>query len=94
MPAREPRAGRGPDHGEQPQSLPSVEKLAQAVAEIHRYDGIRGTFRRLRKRERNLDDFFDFFGIADVGFGGRPVFRHDEMRIGSTAKVRLRVLSR
>jgi hypothetical protein len=78
--------------GEEPQSLPNVERLAQAVGNIHRYDGIRGTFRRPRKRDRNLEDFIDFFGIADTGFGGRPVFRHDELRIGGTAKVRVRVL--
>jgi hypothetical protein len=69
-----------------------VERLAQAVRNIHRYDGIRGTFRRPRKDGRNLDEFTDFFGIADVGFGGRPVFRHDELRIGGSAKLKVRVL--
>ena len=77
--------------GESPRSLQTVEQLAEAVEDIHRYDGIRATFRRLRKRERDLDDFIDLFGIADVGFGGRPVFRHDELRIGGTAKLKVRV---
>lgn len=70
----------------------TIRKLAREIASIHRYDGIRGTFRKPSKRDRNIEDFIDFFGIADVGFGGRPVFRHDELRIGGTAKVRLRVL--
>jgi len=78
--------------GEGPQSLPNVERLAQAVRNIHRYDGIRGTFRRPRRQGRNLDQFTDFFGIGDVGFGGRPVFRHDKLRIGGSAKVKVRVL--
>ena len=75
--------------GDGPQSPPTVRKLAQAIASIHRYDGIRATFRRPRKR----DQAFDLFGIGG-GFGGRPVFRHDELRIGGTAKMMVRVLPR
>jgi hypothetical protein len=90
-------AGLSPDEflffGDAPQSLPSVRALAKAVGDIHRYDGIRGTFRKPRNRDRLVDDF-DFFGIGDGGSGGRPVFRHDELRIGGNAKVRLRVVPR
>ena len=70
----------------------TVKKLALAVHDIHRYDGIRGTFRRPRKRDRDIEDFIDFFGIADIGFGGRAVFRHPKLRIAGTAKVPVRVL--
>ena len=91
-------AGLSPEEGffffgEEPQSLPNVRRLAQAVASIHRYDGIRGTFRRLRRRDRDIEEF-DLFGVSDLGFGGRPVFRHDRLRIAGTAKVRLRVQPR
>jgi hypothetical protein len=89
-------AGLSPDDlffgGGGPPSPARVEKLARAIHDIHRYDGIRGTFRSPRKRDRNLEDFIDFFGIADVGFGGRPVFRHPRLRIAGTAKVPVRVL--
>ena len=78
--------------GEQPTSVPTVEALAHAVGAIHRYDGIRATFRRPRQRERDFVEFVDFFGVADPGFGGRAVFRHDELRIGGAAKIRLRVV--
>jgi hypothetical protein len=69
----------------------TIDGLARAVTRIHRYDGIRATFRRLGRRNRD-EEFIDFFGIADIGFGGRPVFRHDELRIGGTAKAPVRVV--
>jgi hypothetical protein len=78
--------------GDGPRSPTTVTKLARAIGDIHRYDGIRATFRKPRRRDRIEDEFFDFFGLADIGFGGRAVFRHDELRIGGTEKVRVRVL--
>ena len=70
-------------------SITSVEELAEAIASIHRYDGIRATFRR----RRNDEDEFDLFGVGQ-GSAGAPVFRHDELRIGGSAKLKLRVLPR
>ncbi len=76
--------------GDDPQSLPNIGALARAVGDIHRYDGIRATFRKRGRRDRF---FVDFFGIGDGG-RGRPVFRHDELRIDGKAKVRVRVVPR
>ena len=91
-------AGFSPDEffffGDTPESLPSIPALARAISNIHRYDGIRATFRKPREHDPDLEEFIDFFGIGDVGFGGRPVFRHDELRIAGTAKVKFRVLPR
>jgi len=76
--------------GDQPQSLPSVRALAHAIGDIHRYDGIRATFHKAGRRQRFL---FDLFGIASGG-RGRPVFRHDELRIGGKTKLQFRVVPR
>jgi hypothetical protein len=73
-------------------SIESVGELAEAISSIHRYDGIRGTFRR-RPDEESLDELVDLFGLAEQA-AGRRVFRHDELRIGGSAKLRLRVLRR
>ena len=85
-------AGLSPEEffffGGGPRSLPSVGALARAVHDIHRYDGIRATFRKRGRRERF---FIDFFGIGDVG-RGRPVFRHDKLRIDGNAKLKVRVV--
>lgn len=76
--------------GDAPQSLGSIRALAHAIGDIHRYDGIRATFRKRGPREQLL---FDFFGIASPG-RGRSVFRHDELRIAGKAHVDVRVLPR
>jgi hypothetical protein len=85
-------AGLSPDDlfffGGEPESLPNVRALARAIGDIHRYDGIRATFRKRGRRARLL---FDFFGIASPG-RGHAVFRHDELRIAGKAKVDFRVL--
>jgi hypothetical protein len=73
--------------GVQPLSLPTVASLADAIASIHRYDGIRASFRKRRNQDEELTDLF---GIAG-GSSGKPVFRHDDLRIAGSAKLNLRV---
>ena len=89
-------AGLSPEEfgtGDLSESITSVEELAEAIRHIHRYDGIRATFRRQRDGDA-LDELIDLFGLAQEGAAGNPVFRHDELRIGGSARLRLRVLSR
>ena len=71
------------------QSLGSINRLGAAIGDIHRYDGIRATFHKTRRRQRFL---FDFFGIDAGGGRGRAVFRHDRLRIAGNEKVPVRVL--
>ena len=89
-------AGISPDQlfGEEgaSQAPATVEGLAGAIASIHRYDGIRGRFGKQRKRDEALDELTDPFGFGDGGSAGRPMFRHDELRIAGSAKLPLRVV--
>jgi hypothetical protein len=89
-------AGISPDElfGEEgaSQSPTTVESLAAAIANIHRYDGIRGRFRKRRKRDDALDELTDPFGVGDSDSAGRPMFRDDELRIAGSAKLPLRVV--
>ena len=89
-------AGLSPDEllGEEggSHSPPTVASLAAAIASIHRYDGIRGRFRKQRGQDDPLDEFTDPFGLSDGDSVGRPMFRHDELRIAGSAKLPLRVV--
>jgi hypothetical protein len=86
-------AGLSPEEafgaGDLSESIASVEDLAEAIAHIHRYDGIRATFRK-RRAEDSLDELVDLFGLAEEATG-RRVFRHDHLRIGGSARLKLRV---
>jgi hypothetical protein len=71
-----------------------IERLARSIRRVHRYDGVRGTFRKQREPGANevpsLAELFGFGG-ADTS-GGKKLFRHPRLRIGGSAKVRFRVL--
>ena len=76
-------AGLSPEEfgtGDLSESITSVEELAEAIRHIHRYDGIRATFRK-RRDEESLDELVDLFGLGEQATG-RRVFRHNELRIG------------
>ena len=75
-------------------SPPTVASLAAAIASIHRYDGIRGRFRKRRKQDDAFDEFTDPFGLGDGESAGQPMFRHDELRIAGSAQLPLRVVAR
>jgi hypothetical protein len=76
------------------ESVTSVEGLAEAIAHIHRYDGIRATFRKRHSDGDTLDELIDLFGLAEGEGVGKRVFRHDELRIGGSARLKLRVVRR
>jgi hypothetical protein len=64
----------------------SVSGLAAAVRSIHRYDGIRGTFRR--RSEQGVDDeLAELLGFSDDQATGKPLYRHPQLRIGGSAKL-------
>jgi len=65
----------------------TVKQLAERVAATHRYDGIRGTFRRRSSDDRELEEIFG----ADPSSAGRKLFRHPTLRIGGKATLRIRV---
>ena len=70
----------------------TVDGLARAIAKLHRFDGIRGTFRK-RPAQDEEEEFFDLlFGLQDNSRAGRPVYRHPTLRIGGRAKLRMQVL--
>jgi hypothetical protein len=74
-------------------AITTVDELAEAIHSIHRYDGIRATFRKRRNDEETFDELVDVFGLADES-PGRAVFRHDDLRIGGSARLELRVVRR
>lgn len=83
--------GGGGEQGSQPPN--TIAKLAKAVAGIHHYDGIRGTFRKQQTEEEELSELEQMLGADESGsVAGKPLFRHPELRIGGTAKVSFRVL--
>jgi hypothetical protein len=90
-------AGLSPEEafggGDLSQSIANVDDLAAAISHIHRYDGIRATFRKRQNDGETLDELIDLFGLEGEA-AGKPVFRHDELRIGGTAKLQLRVVRR
>jgi hypothetical protein len=72
-------AGFGAEFGfGTPQSPPTIDQLRAAVAGIRRWDGIRATIGTARSG-----------GVAH-----KRVFRHDELRIGGSARVPIRVRPR
>jgi hypothetical protein len=77
----------GDEFGPKPPS--TIKALAKRVGEIHRYDGIRGTFRRPPSEEELAEDLFGLDTDASLG---KPVFRHKTLRIGGSAKLRFRVV--
>ena len=60
--------------GTPPPTPDTIDELAAAIRGVHRFDGIRATFRRRARRGE-----------------GRPVFRHDALRIGGSERIALRV---
>jgi hypothetical protein len=75
----------------------SLRGLARAIGSLHRFDGIRGTFRRPRGGDTGTDEELAvLLGFADEssGSGGRPLYRDPTFRIGGKAKLKFRVLPR
>jgi hypothetical protein len=72
----------------------TVGALARTIASLHRYDGIRGTFRKRRDQGDEEELFELLFGIEDNTGAGRPLYRHPTLRIGGRANLKLRVLPR
>ena len=73
----------------------TIAQLAKRIAKIHRYDGIRATFKRQPGSEggEEEDELADLLGLTDPAEAeGKPVFRHDELRIGGSARIRFRVV--
>lgn len=70
----------------------SMRELRRAIATLHRYDGIRGTFRKPRggEEEDELAELLGFVEVPDAS-AGRPLFRHPEIRIAGRAKLKFRV---
>jgi hypothetical protein len=72
----------------------TLEQLAGAVASIHRYDGIRATFRKPEGGGTETDDeLAALLGFVDVpdASAGRPAFRHPTLRIGGSARLKMRI---
>jgi hypothetical protein len=72
----------------------TVDGLAKAIASLHRFDGIRGTFRRRRNEDPEEDLAELLLGLEDDTSSGRPLYRHPTLRIGGSAKLKLQVLPR
>jgi hypothetical protein len=72
----------------------TVRGLAQAVASIHRFDGIRGTFRKRSQQDADEELAELLFGISDNSGAGRPLYRHPTLRIGGRTSLRMRVVPR
>ena len=71
----------------------TVPQLAKAVSSIHRYDGIRGTFRRPQGSSEEDEELAELLGFVDVPdeSAGPPLYRHPRMRIGGAARIRFSV---
>ena len=70
----------------------SVAGLRHSIGTIHRYDGIRATFRRPEGGEED-EELAELLGFVDVpdASAGKPAYRHPDLRIGGRAKLKLRV---
>ena len=70
----------------------SVAQLRRTISTLHRYDGIRATF---RKPEGGVDDeeLAELLGFVEVpdASAGPPTYRHPLLRIGGRAKLKMRV---
>lgn len=88
-------AGAHEEVSEQVGAAPTADGLAASIASLHRFDGIRGTFRK-PPDETPDDELAELFGFSfvDETSAGEPLFRHPRLRIGGTATVRFRVLPR
>ena len=74
----------------------TIAELARTVASLHRFDGIRGTFRKSSGDSNGDEELAELLGFVDESSGdnGRPVFRHPTLRIGGRARVPFRVLGK
>ena len=71
----------------------TLTQLANAIASIRRYDGIRATFRKPEVGTEGDEELAALLGFVDVpdASAGRPAFRHPTLRIGGSARLRMRV---
>ena len=70
----------------------TIGELAKTINSLHRFDGIRGTFRKRREQEADEELFELLFGFGPSTSTGRPLYRHPTLRIGGSAKLKLTVL--
>jgi hypothetical protein len=71
----------------------TVEELAAAIGSLHRFDGIRGTFRRQRDESADEELAELLLGLEDDTSNGTPLYRHPTLRIGGRAKLPMTVLA-